>query len=179
MLASFRAAYPQMRLDVVVAHEHLNLARRDADVALRATAQPPETLVGRRIARIGWAAYAPAAWSGPEPERPWIGFGEGLGAVDARQWLEDNVAPDAIVCRIDSVAGLASAIASGIGAGLLPCFIGDQLAGVARLGARVASSDEAWLLTHPDLRHSARVRAFMDHAAGELTRLRAVIEGGP
>jgi DNA-binding transcriptional LysR family regulator len=64
MLASFRKAYPDIRLDVVVGHEHLNLSRRDADVALRATQDPPETLVGRKIARIGWAAYGPANWRG-------------------------------------------------------------------------------------------------------------------
>ncbi len=61
MLASFRVVYPDIRLDVVVAHEHLNLSRRDADVALRATVDPPETLVGRKIAHIGWAAYERSA----------------------------------------------------------------------------------------------------------------------
>jgi DNA-binding transcriptional LysR family regulator len=87
------------------------------------------------------------------------------------------VAPDAIVCRVDSVAGVARAIEAGIGAGLIPCLIGDQLAGVERLGEKLPVGDDMWLLTHPDLRHSARVRAFMEHAAAELTKLRRTIEG--
>ena len=34
-----------------------------------------------------------------------------------------------------------------------------------------------WLLTHPDLRQSARVRAFMDFTAAEIVKQRKVIEG--
>jgi DNA-binding transcriptional LysR family regulator len=177
MLATFRKAYPDIRLDVTVGHQHLNLSRRDADVALRATLDPPETLVGRKIAHIGWAAYGPERWKGGDHERQWIGFGDGPGVIGARRWLEDNVAPEAIVCRVDSVAGVASAIAAGVGAGLLPCMIGDQVAGVARLGQKLPFGDDMWLLTHPDLRHSARVRAFMEHAGAELTKLRRRIEG--
>lgn len=178
MLASFRKAYPDIRLEVIVGHEHLNLSRRDADVALRATLEPPETLVGRKIAHIGWAAYGPANFAGGDHERQWVAFGEGPGVAGPRRWFEDNVAPDAVVCRVDSVAGVASAVSAGIGSGLLPCLIGDRLEGVARIGEKMPFGDDMWLLTHPDLRHSARVRAFMDHAGAELTKLRRDIEGG-
>jgi DNA-binding transcriptional LysR family regulator len=178
MLASFRVAYPDIRLDIIVGHEHLNLSRRDADVALRATLEPPETLVGRKIAHIGWAPYGPAVASGvADHERHWVGYGDGPSVAGPRRWYEDNVAPECIVCRIDSVAGVARAIEAGIGSGLLPCLIGDQLAGVAPLGEKLPFGDDMWLLTHPDLRHSARVRAFMEHAGAELTKLRRAIEG--
>ncbi len=48
---------PDMRLDVVLANQALNLSKRDADVAIRATDNPPENLVGRRVATIAWAIY--------------------------------------------------------------------------------------------------------------------------
>lgn len=68
MLAAFRAANPAIRLDVVTGNSALNLSRRDADVAVRATDAPPETLVGRRIARIAWALYGAAGMMhGPDP----------------------------------------------------------------------------------------------------------------
>ena len=41
-------------------NQALNLSKRDADVAIRATDNPPETLVGRRVATIGWAIYGRA-----------------------------------------------------------------------------------------------------------------------
>src|SRR3954451_1733907 len=56
LLARFRERYPDVRLDVTTGNRPLSLARRDADVAVRATeGAPPETLVGRRVARVAWA----------------------------------------------------------------------------------------------------------------------------
>ena len=48
VFAGFRRAYPEISLDVVVANQALNFSKRDADVAIRATERPPETLIGRR-----------------------------------------------------------------------------------------------------------------------------------
>ena len=57
-----------MRLDIVLGNQALNLSKRDADVAIRATDSPPELLVGRRVARIAWALYGAAAgFPGPGP----------------------------------------------------------------------------------------------------------------
>src|SRR4051794_7606522 len=61
LLARFRDRCPDVRLDVVLGNRALNLSKRDADVAARATDGPPETLVGRRVARVAWALYGSAA----------------------------------------------------------------------------------------------------------------------
>jgi DNA-binding transcriptional LysR family regulator len=58
IFAGFRRAYPEINLDIVVANEMLNLSKRDADIAVRATDRPPDTLVGRRLAGIRWGIYA-------------------------------------------------------------------------------------------------------------------------
>ena len=49
IFASFRRAYPTINLDIVLSNQVLNLSKRDADIAIRATDNPPETLVGRRM----------------------------------------------------------------------------------------------------------------------------------
>lgn len=67
IFAAFQRKCPEVRLDVVIADAALNLSKRDADVAIRATDTPPEALVGRRAARIGWALYGPR---GPRPPSP-------------------------------------------------------------------------------------------------------------
>lgn len=176
-LASFRIAFPGISLDILVGDETLNLSRRDADVAIRATSEPSETLVGRRIASIGWAPYAPEGWT-PGEAAPWIGFGDGLPIAGGRRWLEENVSGGALVCRVDSVAGLAAAMSAGLGAALLPCFVGDKIPGARRIGASFSEGDDMWILTHADLRQSARVRVFMHHVGAELARLRPMIELG-
>ena len=72
-----------------------------------------------------------------------------------------------VVYRINTVLGLAEATAAGIGFGLLPCFIGSATPGLTRLTPPIADMAEGlWLLTHSDLRATARVRAFMDFAGG-------------
>ena len=182
--SSFREAFPDIRLDVVIANQSLNLSKRDADVAVRATLEPADTLVGRRIARFGWARYAASGWVADkrpliEDALPWVGFNDTLAQIAAARWLAAHVDARRIVYRVDTVLGMAEAIASGIGLGILPCFIGDLTPGLARLGVhREENAGEAlWLLTHTDLRNSARVRAFMDHAGAELAKLKKQIEG--
>jgi DNA-binding transcriptional LysR family regulator len=185
VFAGFRIAYPDIRVDVAIGNQSLNLSKRDADVAVRATLRPPETLVGRRIADFAWARYAARSWL--EKRRPvegddvpWIGFGEALSHISASRWINQHVGTRRVVYRVDTVLGLAGAIEAEIGVGLLPCFIGDRSPGVVRLGLQTFDDpmESLWLLTHPDMRNSARVRAFMDFAGAELARQKALIEGG-
>jgi DNA-binding transcriptional LysR family regulator len=66
----------------------------------------------------------------------------------------------------------------GVGAALLPCFLGDPRRELTRVGAILPELDvDLWILTHADLRQSARVRAFMDLAGAELAKMRETIEG--
>jgi DNA-binding transcriptional LysR family regulator len=185
VFADFRRAYPEISLDVVVANQALNLSKRDADVAIRATDHPPETLIGRRVAGTAWAVFA-ASEKAPENFDPdndgrevdWIGFGDNLTNLKAAKWLKERAAPGRIVYRINTVLGLAEATAAGIGYGILPCFIGAATLGLTRLTAPLAEITGAiWLLTHADLRQTARVRAFMDFAGNEIAKRRKTLEG--
>lgn len=191
LFARFRRAYPLVRLDVVLANQALNLSRRDADVAIRATDRPPETLVGRRVARIGWALYgraedfpAPEAVEGHRAidfcrDHDWVALGDSMAALKAVRFVEANVSTERIAYRVNSVLGLAEAIEAGLGIGHLPCFIADARPGLRRLAAPEQElGTDLWLLTHPDLRQLPRVRAFLDVLAEEITARRRFIEGG-
>jgi len=182
VLAAFRRAYPDIVLDTVVTNEELNLSKRDADVAVRSTVDPPEALIGRRVATVAWAVFGPPALASeplaPGDRRPWVGFGDALAALKPAKWLREQIPAELIACRIDSVLGLAAAAAAGIGLALLPCFIGAATPGLTQLAPPVAELETAlWLLTHPDLRNTARVRAFLDFAAAEIVRRKKTIEG--
>jgi DNA-binding transcriptional LysR family regulator len=75
-------------------------------------------------------------------------------------------------------AAAAAAIASGLGVGYLPCMLGDRDPNLVRVGGiEPALDDELWLLTHPDIRKSDRIRAFMRHCIEALARDRGLIEG--
>jgi DNA-binding transcriptional LysR family regulator len=186
LFAAFLRQCPDIRLDLILSNQALNLSKRDADVAIRATDQPPDTLIGRRAARIAWALYGRAqdfAADGPvDPEAlsasTWVSLGERLDRLRVVHHLRERVAPERIVYRVDTVLGLTEAVEAGIGIGILPCFIADRRPGLTRLAPPdPAFASDLWLLTHSDLRHSPRVRLFLDFLAGELGRLKPLIEG--
>jgi DNA-binding transcriptional LysR family regulator len=182
----FRQQCHDVRLDVVLANQELNLSKRDADVAIRATDNPPENLVGRRVASIGWALYGRAddfpdsEAVDPESlyERDWVSLGENLTTLKAVKFVHEHVSPERIGYRVNTVLGLAEAVEQGLGIGHLPCFIGDARPRLVRLGPPIPEfAADLWLLTHPDLRHSPRVRVFLDFLAAEVAKQRKFIEG--
>lgn len=187
IFAAFRAAHPLIRLDVVLASQTLNLSRRDADIAIRASDSPGETLVGRRLANLSWAVYARDDAPLTEEEtadpkllfrRDWVALGDPLGYVKAARYVRDHVPAERIALRSSAVLGLTEAVEQGIGIGPLPCFIADQRKGLVRLlPPNPDFATGLWILTHPDIRHAPRVRAFMDFCGNELAKRKGLIEG--
>ncbi|MCQ4158610.1 LysR family transcriptional regulator [Roseomonas sp. GC11] len=175
LLPGLRAAQPAIRLDVVTGNAALNLSRRDADIALRASDAPPETLVGRRLARIAWALYGVEGMAGDSA--PWVLPGEALSGMRPLQRRAAGIPPERVALRCDSVLGLTEAVRAGLGVGYLPCYAGDARAGLQRLAPPEPElAGTLWLLTHPDLRQTPRVRAVMDHLAEAVLLHRAGIE---
>ncbi|MEH2513101.1 DNA-binding transcriptional LysR family regulator [Nitrobacteraceae bacterium AZCC 1564] len=186
IIVDFQARNPSIRVEIIVSNAVLNLARGDSDVAFRAATEPPsENLYGRKVATIAWAPYGRRAdfiggWPSPEAlyQQQWASYGPGLSGLRAFKFVEERVARDKIVYRSDSVIGSAAAIAAGIGVGFLPCMHGDLDLNLMRIGpVEPKISDELWILTHPDIRKSGRVYAFMTHCTKAITKQRALIEG--
>jgi DNA-binding transcriptional LysR family regulator len=189
VLARFRAVHPGIVLEAATANAFANLTRRDADVAIRPTASPPETLVGRRVSSVAFAVYTAqdshlARLDPGDPEfgrQPWIGLDDALAGSSVARWMR-AVLPDApIGLRCDSLVAAAAAARAGLGLAALPCYLGDTAPGLRRLGEPVPEMATAlWVLTHEDLRRTARVSAFTEVVADALAGRRALLEGrGP
>src|SRR3546814_8500542 len=72
----------------------LNLTRREADIAVRPTRRPPETLAGRRIASLASAVYGAAGTAAEDPHHPqqrWVAWEEGGGPPLVARWFADRV----------------------------------------------------------------------------------------
>jgi DNA-binding transcriptional LysR family regulator len=186
IIADFRSSNPSVRVDVIVGNCLLNLARGESDIAFRAvTGAPPENLFGRKVATIAWAAYGrrpdfvdDRPLPGDIYQHQWLSYGKNLSGLKAHGFVEERVPSGRIVFRCDSVAGMATAIAAGVGIGFLPCMHGDLAADLMRIGPIEPDiSDELWILTHPDIRKSERVNAFMTHCMEAIAKQRALIEG--
>lgn len=186
ILAQFGQAYPQISLEIAVSNQLFSLSKREAEVAIRPSSAPPEALVGRRVGRIVQAVYAPrdvAAKAGRDVDihtADWVGPDERMAYRDLDHWLATQGLAPRCRYRVDTVMGMFTAVQSGIGLAVLPCYLGDADPRMVRIGAPVAAlSTDLWLLTHPDLRKTTRVRAVLDFIAESIKHLENRLHGEP
>jgi DNA-binding transcriptional LysR family regulator len=165
-LAAFRARYPEVRLQVTVNNSFLNLTQREADVAVRGSNRPPENLVGRRVGDIQTAPYASRAYLQTLGRKravdamDFVGLDESLAHLEQAKWLRRHVDAARVVLRLDSLAAMVDAVRAGFGAGMLLCPLADRHPDLVRLEPPDPALDtQVWVLTHPELRNVARVRA--------------------
>ncbi len=182
---SFLVRYPSIALTVTAPDDQVSLPRREADVVLRLTNDPPPYLVGRKVGKVQFATYVAAELAervGPEAtyaDFPWISWDDRLGPSWLDQWLAEH-APDArVVMRTDgNLTVIHTCVRQGIGAHFLACFAGDADPDLRRIGeVQTRFARDLWLLTLPELRHNTRVRAFMDHMDEAIRAQRAALAG--
>lgn len=188
-IARFRAAQPGIVVELVVDSRVLNLSRREADVALRVARPREGDLWGRKLADVAWTAYGAADYLAGMPaltsaadlsSHPLIGWEEGTAGINAAEWLAQAAPSAAVVYRTNSLVNQLVAARAGIGLALLPCYLGDPEPGLVRAlpgGPVPALQRELWIVTHQDLRRTARVRAFFDAVTEEIGADRMLIEG--
>jgi DNA-binding transcriptional LysR family regulator len=184
LCGTFRRQYPEICVELVTGNEFLNLSRRDADIALRPSRTPPETLHGRRLSGIAFAVYgAPsylAAAGGSDLSRAhqWIGLDDSLSHLSVHQWIAQNVPRERIGFKASSFVAVTEAARSAMGLAILPCYLAERVAGLVQVGDPLAElATDFWLLVHEDLRRTARVRAFIDFISTEIAKLRPQMEG--
>ena len=173
VLAECRHAYPDIELEIAISNEPFNLTRRQADMAIRPIAKPPEALIARRLGRVALAVYAAAdaGESGPA-RRNWLGLDDSVSFPALETWMARHVGRSACRFRMDSLLGLRAAVRSGAGRAVLPCYLADDDPALARLAPPIEEvATDLWLLIHPDLRKVARIRAVRDVVAEAFGRV--------
>ncbi|MEH2544836.1 DNA-binding transcriptional LysR family regulator [Bradyrhizobium sp. AZCC 2262] len=183
-LVSMRVSHPEIRLEIVTSNTVADLTRREADVAIRPTPAPSDLLVGRRVADIAHAVYGSDAYLTGYGDKDlsahdWIGLDDTLASTVIARWMRENIRMARISCRVDALPALRDAADAGFGLAVLPCYVGDSAPGLRRFAAKALSEPRSavWLLTHDDLKHTARIRAFMDFIAKALASERNLLEG--
>lgn len=170
LLRDFVQQHPEVSLRVGVNNHFLSLTRREADIAIRGSNRPPENLVGRHVGDIRTAPYASRAYLqrvARGTRKPalaaldWIAPDAALAHLEQARWLAAQVPASRVVLSVDSLVGMLQAVRQGLGAAMLLCPLADAHADLVQLEPPPAALDtQIWILTHPDLRQVARVRAF-------------------
>lgn len=174
--AKFRAAYPEIELEVLISTEVFNLTKRDADIAIRTTKNPPETLVGRKVTSFSSAVYGSKQYLKTHPNlknlsrHDWIGFDDGIIDAATAKWFRQMVPQERCQYRLNTCAALLAAVKANQGLAVLPSYVGDTESELVQLLPAIAPLEkDLWILTHEDLRHVTRIKTFIDFVAMALT----------
>jgi len=183
-LRAFSLAYPQIELELTVANRLTNLTRREADVAIRVTRAPAEHLVGRKVGTVVFALYGSNEYldartdAADLEQHAWLGWDESLAELEPARWMRENAAHARVVACFDSVLLAYHAVREGFGICLLPCALADRDATLRRVEQQLlVPCGEMWLLTHPDLRRTARVHRFIQFMSEAMAATRDRREG--
>lgn len=183
-VGAMRALHPEIFIEIGISNAMANLTRREAEIAIRPTPEPPEILVGRRVADIAHAIYGSSAYLNRRSNKDllahdWIGLDDALAGTVIARWMDENLRGAAMTCRVDALPALRDAAHAGLGLALLPCYVGDVVSGLRRFGAKplAAPRSALWLLTHNDLKRTARIRATLDFLAKAFASERKLLEG--
>jgi DNA-binding transcriptional LysR family regulator len=156
ILAGFRETAKGLRVSLVCANGHLNLARLEAQVTVRPALQLDEGLAGDVAAHMGFAVYA-----AKDGRDGWLGLGGSLALSKPARWLAVVADPGDWLAMADSFMVLREMAARGSGRTILPCFVA---AGDSRLNRVGELPDDCrvpiWVACHEDLTGVPRLSAI-------------------
>jgi DNA-binding transcriptional LysR family regulator len=170
-VAEFAMDYPRIELDISVSDDQVDLARREADIAIRGLPKdkrPPRDIVGIKIGRISLGYYVHKALlsEAARGQRELTCIRASHNVLS----LGDLPAPEALGLEsrhlIDGLTPRMVAVTHKLGVAALPCFLAAQHPDLILLpGVPSAHWGHVWILYHKDLRQSARIRALFKHLA--------------
>ena len=179
-LTNFQHQHPDIEIELIVSSEDLQLMQHQADIAIRTTTKPPPTSIGKKICDYRIGIYAAENYLERVKDRKYqqydyVSFNVGINFFLPPYFSEDEL-PN-VVFKSDSIQAVTTAACEGMGAVILPCLVGEKEPKLKRVTPPFEQATELWLLTHADLRQTARVKALMDFLFESLKEERAFIEG--
>ena len=187
LLDRLQASHPGLRVEFVMSDRYVDLAKGEADVALRSGDTVDNHLIGRKIADSLWAVYAGTEYLSrhDKPVRledlaqhAWVSFESGLANHRLNEWLR-QVAPNArIVATSTSVLGLVHSAKANVGLAALPTALGNAEPDLVQVLGPIPELTRSWrMLTTRQLRRTPRVSAFFEFMASEVKTLKPILTG--
>lgn len=180
VIAQFAKAHPDVEVVLKASNELADLARREADLALRISNAPGDTLTGVRLAAQETASFAAPVWAdrmaeGPDTAIDWILY-EQYSKVPKSAL--DRFPNSRVVMTCNDMAAMVGAAVAGLGVVRMPMFLGRHTAGLVQVPALAPKSYmDIWLVGHPDVWPSAKVKAFRELLVPEFRSRRTEFVG--
>lgn len=183
-IATFKKTYPAIDLQLISTAGLVDMAAREADIALRLTEKPADYLIGKKVLPLRHGIYASEQYLTLQSEQH---SGEKNRKHQLIQWRRDSKDPEWIkqhfpdaetVMRVDDAATMVACVQNHLGLARLACFMAEGVPGLRRLDLPLTPSNwGVWVLSHADLRSTARVRAGREFLVDILQQQRSMIEG--
>lgn len=177
-LNAFVEQFPEVELRLIVSPGLKNLNAREADIAIRLTPNPPDYLIGKKVANLRHGIYRSKSYvpnsSGEDTVILWN------HEKEIPQWVVDHFPNAHINLRVDDLASIYAAIKSGIGIARIPCYLPDTLQepDIVRMDLPLqASKWGVWILSHVELKETARVKACKEYLSDILSEQKDIFEG--
>ncbi len=186
-IADLRKQHPDLRVDLAVGVRSLDIARREADLAVRVGRPSGSGLVCRKLGEVGYSLYASRSYLAKHrtPQRrqglaghDLIAF-TGAPAASSPFFMNESLDEARIALRCDNPLIQLQAAANGVGVAELACFLGDDCADLVRIWpGEPPALRPVWLVLHQDLRRSARIRVVSSLIGDAFRRQRKVLQHG-
>jgi len=182
-LASFCQLHPDITMDLIATSSPLRLSQREADLAVRVTNKPPDTYIGREVCKCRFGIYASADYLEKNPglsldEHLWVMSEDSFEFSPFPTWRQKFHPKSRVVFSSNNTIAVIDAAKRGLGMTPLPCFLGDSEPELVRT---TDTPDELtlslWVLIHPDLKNTARIKSLMSHLLSALENEKPRIEG--
>jgi DNA-binding transcriptional LysR family regulator len=174
--------HPEISITLLLDDADLDLAMREADVAIRMHPPKQPDLIQRHIATFGWKVCGSPAYLKAMgiPHRVedldahrLIIYGDYRPPIENVNWLAEAGrrpgAPRRAAVEINSLTGIIEAVRSGLGLAALPDYVGHDLEDLVHVLPDVKSPRiEAFFVYPEEMRHSKRVAVFRDFLMAEL-----------
>ncbi len=176
---------PWIDLTVAATSRVLDLAQREADVAVRNRRPEQGDFMVRRAGELGSTLYASRAYAKkhprPEASNVWsghrfVGYPDRISYVPGFDWLDEVVASGAGITRADDANSILSAVRAGVGVGVLPCVLGDRDRELVRFGEEVRR-ETIWLASPTEAAGTRAVKVVLGFVADVFKRNARVLAG--
>ncbi len=168
LFREFQSKHPKINLEVSLSNQLYSLPKHEADIAIRPTLNPDETLYGRKLGTLFYATYGQNELieQSAEPisihKMDWLGPDKAMIYPALEKWMTENNLDSRCRFRINTVLGLYVAVREGLGLAILPCYLGEPDIRLKRIsGAIPEMTIDLWALTHRNVQKSARIKALL------------------
>ena len=182
IIAGLLATEPDLEIELAPTNSVENLLKRDADIALRMVRPSQPELIARKVNVMELGIYAHRdyiAAKGAELATPADLAGHVIIGYDRSELIIDGLRGAGLEVdrhffryRCDSQTTCMEALRAGVGIGFAPRYLGGSDPLLVEIGRDFHIPPlEMWLVTHGEVRSSARIRTVFDYMAARLSAL--------